>query len=153
MKVYFAADHWGFLPIPELVEFVSTELGYEVEHCGPFEYDAADDYPDFVHKAAAAVAEDPENRCAIIFGMSGNGEAMCANRYKGVRAAHYYGGPEEIITLSREHNNANILSLGAGFMDMEQIKAATKLWLETDFSGEERHVRRIAKIDEIDTVL
>ena len=146
-KIYFAADHWGFEPIPQLIDFVSGELGYEVEHCGPFEYDPADDYPDFVKVAAEAVSEDPENRRAIIFGMSGNGEAMCANRYLGVRAAHYYGGPEEIIILSREHNNANILSLGAGFMDMEEIKAATQLWLETEFPGEERHARRIAKID------
>lgn len=145
-KVYFAADHWGFEVIPSLVEFVAG-LGYETEHCGPFEYDAADDYPDFIHKAAKAVAEDPDNRRAIIFGMSGNGEAMCANRYPGVRAAHYYGGPTDLIVLSREHNNANVLSLGAGFMTPEEIQATVQLWLETEFPGEERHQRRIEKLD------
>ena len=69
--IYFAADHWGFELIPELVSFVHDELGYETEHCGPFEYNAEDDYPDFIQVAATNVAEDPENRKAIIFGKSG----------------------------------------------------------------------------------
>lgn len=146
-KIYFAADHWGFELIPELVAFVRTELGFETEHCGPFEYNPEDDYPDFIQTAARTVAEDPEQRRAIIFGKSGQGEAMCANRFVGVRAAVYYGGPTEIITLSREHNDANVLSLGAGFITPEEAKAAIQLWLATAFSKEERHVRRIAKID------
>lgn len=145
-KVYFAADHWGFELIPQLVDFVS-ELGYETEHCGPFEYDAGDDYPDFIAKAARAVAEDPENSRAIIFGKSGQGEAMCANRHNGVRAAVFYGGPAEILTLSKEHNNANVLSLGAGFIDIEEAKSAIKLWMDTEFTEEERHARRIEKLD------
>lgn len=145
-KIYFAADHWGFELIPQLVEFVSG-LGYETEHCGPFEYDATDDYPDFVSVAAQAVSEDPANRRAIVFGQSGQGEAMCANRYPGVRAAVYYGGPTEILVLSREHNDANVLSLGAGFIDLEEMKTAMALWLETPFTQDERHVRRIQKLD------
>jgi len=145
-KIYFAADHWGFELIPKLVDFVK-ELGYETEHCGPFEYDPEDDYPDFIQKAAASVAEDPENRRGVIFGKSGQGEAMCANRHKGVRAAVYYGGPTEIVTLSREHNNANVLSLGAGFIDIEAAKEAIALWLESPFPEEERHMRRIRKLD------
>lgn len=146
-KIYFAADHWGFEIIPELVTFVHDELGYETEHCGPFEYDASDDYPDFIGVAAGLVAEDPEQRRAIIFGKSGQGEAMCANRFPQVRAAVYYGGPVEILELSRQHNNANVLSLGAGFLSLEEMKAAIGLWLDTSFSGEERHARRIAKLD------
>jgi ribose 5-phosphate isomerase B len=73
---------------------------------------------------------------------------MCANRIKGIRAVVFYGGPEEIIKLSREHNEANILSLGARFLDDEEAKSAVKLWLETPFSNEERHKRRIKKIDD-----
>lgn len=147
--VYFAADHWGFELIPELVSFVRDELGYPTEHCGPFEYDQEDDYPDFIQTAAANVAEDPENRRAIIFGKSGQGEAMCANRFLGVRAAVYYGGPAEIITLSREHNNANVLSLGAGFIALDEAKMIISNWLAAEFPGEERHVRRIAKLDQL----
>lgn len=145
--VYFAGDHWGYELIPELITFVE-ELGYQAEHCGPHKHDPADDYPDFVKIAAAAVAEDPDNRRAIIFGMSGQGEAMCANRFRGVRATVYYGGQENILTLSREHNNANILSLGAGFMTLEEAKAAIKYWLSIPFSDAERHVRRINKLDQ-----
>ena len=146
-KIYFASDHWGFELIPQLVDFVRDELGYETEHCGPFEYDAEDDYPDFIAVAAAAVAEDSANRRAVIFGKSGQGEAMCANRFKGVRAAVYYGGPTEILTLSKEHNNANVLSLGAGFITLEEVKEALALWLATPFSEAERHQRRIDKLD------
>lgn len=148
--VYFAADHWGFELIPELVSFVREELGYPTEHCGPFDYDPEDDYPDFIQVAAAQVAEDPENKRAIIFGKSGQGEAMCANRFRGVRAAVYYGGPPEIVTLSREHNNANVLSLGAGFLSLDEIKEVLAVWLAFEFPNEERHARRIAKLDEIE---
>jgi ribose 5-phosphate isomerase B len=145
-KVYFAADHWGFELIPTLVDYVN-ELGYETEHCGPFVFDEADDYPDFISVAAKKVAEDPEQSRAIIFGKSGQGEAMCANRQLGVRAVVYYGGPSEILSLSREHNNANVLSIGAGFIALEEIKVAIGIWLEASFPAEDRHVRRIKKID------
>ena len=94
------------------------------------------------------MAADPENTRGIVLGGSGQGEAMVASRYKGVRAAVYYGGEREIIKLSREHNNANILSLGARFISAEEAKEAVKLWLDTPFSGEERHRRRIEKIDQ-----
>ncbi|MEN8252733.1 MAG: RpiB/LacA/LacB family sugar-phosphate isomerase, partial [Patescibacteria group bacterium] len=88
-----------------------------------------------------------EGNFGIVLGGSGQGEAMVANRVKGVRCALYYGCPEDIITLSKEHNDANMLSLGARFLDGDSAKEAVKLWLETNFSEKERHKRRIAKID------
>lgn len=145
-KIYFAADHWGFELVPLLVEFLN-QLGYETEHCGPFEFNEDDDYPDFVSVAARHVSENPEQSRAIVFGRSGQGEAICANRYPGVRAAVYYGGPTDILTLSRQHNDANTLSIGADFLELKEIQEAISLWLETPFSNEERHVRRIKKLD------
>ena len=146
MKTYLATDHRGY-ELKEKIKTWLSEWGYEYEDCGAFKYDENDDYPDFVKKAAEKVSQDPESSKAIILGVSGQGEAMVANRYKGVRAAVYYGNSDEIIKLSREHNNANVLSLGAGFLDEETAKKSIKLWLEIKFSGEERHRRRITKID------
>ena len=119
--------------------------GYDVTDHGAHEYDALDDYPDFIFPCARAVAADSSSR-GIILGGSGQGEAMAANRVKGVRAAVFYNGPEEIIKLSREHNNANILSLGARFMSEEEIYKIIELWFEEPFEGG-RHERRIAKLD------
>lgn len=146
MKIFFAGDHAGFELKQKLIEFVRL-LGYEVEDLGPFSYDAGDDYPDYVVPAARAVGNDPERSRGVVIGGSGQGEAMCANRIRGVRAAVYYGGSLEVVKKTREHNNANILSLGARFMNEEEAKLAVKLWLETPFSGEDRHVMRLAKID------
>ncbi len=146
MKILFATDHAGFELKNILVDFVSQELGFEVNDFGAFEYDESDDFPDFIRKVAEAISNNSEDR-AIILGGSGQGEAMLANRYTGVRSAVYYGGNEEIVRLSRQHNNANILSLGARFIEPEEAKLAIKVWLETDFSGEDRHLRRIAALD------
>ena len=146
--IYLASDHRGFELKGKIKERLK-DWGYEYEDMGAFEYDKDDDYPDFISKVAEMVANDPERSRGIILGGSGQGEAMAANRYKGVRAAVFYGfypqGSEDIIKLSREHNDANILSLGASFIDEEAAMKAVKLWLETAFSGEERHVRRISK--------
>lgn len=147
MKIIFAADHAGFELKNILLDHVRDELGYEVEDCGAYELDPADDYPAFMKKAAAAVAEKTSERKAVILGGSGEGEAMAANRYTGVRAAVYYGGRLEIVRLSREHNDANVLSLGARFIDHDEAKEAVKMWLETPFSEDERHMRRIKAID------
>lgn len=144
MKIYLATDHRGF-KLKEKIKMWLKEWGYEYEDMGAFELNKDDDYPDFIRKAAEAVANDPERSRGIILGGSGQGEAMVANRYKGVRAAVYYGGSEEIIKLSREHNDANVLSLGTFFVDGETAMKAIKLWLETPFPGEGRHKRRISK--------
>ncbi len=150
MKIYFASDHAGFELKEKLKEFLK-EKGYEVEGLGDFVYDEQDDYPDFILKAAQAVAEN-EGSKGIVLGGSGQGEAIAANKVKGVRAVVYYGGPEEIIKLSRKHNDANILSLGARFLSEEEAKKAVELWLKTDFSEEERHKRRIKKISEFENL-
>ncbi len=149
MKIYFASDHAGFEMKEKLKEFLK-EKGYEVEGLGDFVYDKQDDYPDFIFKAAKAVAED-EGSKGIILGGSGQGEAIAANKVKGIRAVVYYGGPEDIVKLSREHNDANILSLGARFLSEEEAKKVVDLWLKTPFSGEERHQRRIQKIKDFES--
>jgi len=144
MKIYIGADHAGF-EMKEMLKKYLADLKYEVEDKGAFKYEPEDDYPDFVLPVARAVAAEPENR-GIIIGGSGQGEAMCVNRVRGVRSAVYYGGNFEIIELSRKHNNANILSLGARFIDDEIAKKAVKLWLDTPYESG-RHEKRIAKLD------
>ncbi len=145
MKLHLATDHPGFTHKELLKEFLNTQEGVEVVDHGALTLVEDDDYPDYILPCAQAVAADPDNSMAIIFGGSGQGEAMCANRVPGVRAAVYYGGPNEILTLSREHNNANILSIGARFISPEETIEVVKLWLATPFSGDERHVRRLSK--------
>lgn len=147
MKVFFASDHAGFELKKILMEHAAGDLGHEVVDCGAFEYDETDDYPDFIAVAIANLRPELPNARAIILGKSGQGEAMLANRFAGIRATVYYGGPEEIITLSREHNDANVLSLGAGFVDPDSAKDVIRLWLDMPFSNEERHQRRIDKLD------
>lgn len=147
MKILFATDHAGFELKEKLVTFVQ-ELGYEVKDLGADEYIEDDDYPDYISQVAKRISEDPENNRGIILGGSGQGEAIVANRFPNVRAAVYNGGTIEIVKLSREHNDANILSLGAHFLNEEEAKEVVKIWLNTAFSGEERHVRRIKKIEQ-----
>ena len=149
MKIYFATDHAGFALKEKLVPFVRDTLGHEVIDCGAYTLEENDDYPLFIKKAGEAVSQNPHEVRGIILGGSGQGEAMVANKYASVRAVEYYGGDTEIIKLSREHNDANVLSLGARFVTEEEAKEAVSLWLATPFSGDERHVRRIAEIDEI----
>lgn len=154
MKIYVGSDHAGFKLKSALIPYLQS-LGYEAEDKGAYEYQEDDDYPDFIVPVAREVSSDPENVKGIIFGGSGQGEAMCANRFKNVRATVYYGqgqnkvGEDDIIDLSREHNDANILSFGARFINEEEMKDVVKRWLDTPFSGEEKHQRRIKKIDNI----
>lgn len=146
MKIYFATDHAGYELKEKLVSYVRESLGHEVIDLGATSYEPSDDYPAFIKLAAEAVSGDSAAR-AIILGGTGQGEAMAANRFPGVRAAVYYGGSEDILTLSREHNDANVLSLAARFLNEETAKRAVTLWLSTDFSGAERHLRRITQIE------
>jgi ribose 5-phosphate isomerase B len=145
MIIHIATDHAG-LELKEKVKSYLSKLDYEVVDHGAYEYDALDDYPDFIFPCAEAVSNDSNSK-GIILGGSGQGEAMAANRVKGVRAAVFYNGPDEIIKLSRQHNDANILSLGARFMSDQEMYKIIELWLSTDFESG-RHKRRIEKLDE-----
>ena len=145
IMIYLGTDHRGY-ELKEKIKTWLTEWGLEFVDCGNTKLDPQDDYTDFVAIVAEKVAQDPVGNLGIVLGYTGTGEAIVANRRRGVRAAVYNGGPRELITLSREHNAANVLSLGAGFVGND-IKELIKLWLDTPFSGEERHMRRIAKID------
>lgn len=164
MKVYLATDHAGFELKNKIVEYLKTE-GYEVEDCGPDTYDKNDDYPDFISKAAKKVSENPDE-FGIVFGGSGQGEAIVANKFKNVRCALFYGpvipsvatditgqtsdDPYEMLRLTREHNNSNMLSIGVRFLSPEDAMRAIKLFLQSKYSGEERHARRIQKITAIE---
>ena len=145
--IFIASDHAGFELKQKLITHIKS-MGEAVEDCGAFEFKADDDYPDFIYPCAQKTAASPGS-IGIVIGGSGQGEAILANKVKGARAAHYYGGHEEIISLSRQHNNANILSLGARFMTPEQAERAVDLFIETGFEGG-RHQRRIDKIDKIE---
>jgi len=156
MKIFLATDHAGFA-LKETVKAVLADRGYDVEDVGAHEYDESDDYPLFIGKAAAAVVRE-EGSKAVIFGGSGQGEAIVANRVAGVRAVVYYGEPPQtqtdaegaelsIIAASRVHNDANVLSLGARFLDEAEAVVAVEEWLGTEFAGAERHRRRIEMID------
>lgn len=146
MKIYIGSDHAGFELKSILVSHLES-AGHEVIDKGAFEMNPTDDYPDFVSLVAEGVAEKGSNAFGIVLGGTGTGEAIEANRLFGVRAAIYYGGPEDIIKLAREHNDANILSLGARFISESEAKHAVDLFLATEFSGDERHKRRILKLD------
>lgn len=143
MTIHLATDHAGFLHKEAVKEYLNS-IGMTIIDHGAAALVESDDYPDFILPAARAVANDSES-IGIIFGGSGQGEAMAANRVPGVRAAVYYGGPLEILTLSREHNNANILSIGAHFVSVQETLQAIHMWSATSFSNDERHIRRLGK--------
>lgn len=163
MNIVLTTDHAGIDKL-KLLETYLISLGHVCTNLGPKTFVPDDDYPDLIFPAAKALARG-EYDCGVIMGGSGQGEAIVANRVKGVRCALYYGPapmPEaidaeghaaedgfEIIRLSRQHNNANMLSFAARFLNQTEIESAVKLWLETPFTGIERHRRRILKIDEL----
>ena len=155
--IILASDHAGFA-LKETIKAFLAEKGYKIDDVGAHKFKADDDYPEFMAAAAAKIATgEEENAKAIIFGGSGQGEAIVANRFPGVRAVIWYGGGkaldgsgDSIIKLSREHNDANVLSIGARFVSEEEAKKAVIEWLETPFNGEERHARRIEEIDSIE---
>lgn len=163
MKIALATDHTGFEQLKDLEVYLES-LGYECQNFGPATLNINDDYPDFIFKAAEAVATGACER-GVIMGGSGEGEAIAANRLKGVRCAVFYGpavvgriidangrvssSPYEIVKLSREHNNSNMLSLAARFVSVMDMKQVVKLWLDTPFTEQPRHVRRIDKLDRL----
>src|SRR3989338_1004924 len=162
MKIYFASDHAGYELKAALMKDVEIR-GHEAHDCGALQYDKDDDYPAFVAKAARLLSQDVANGLdsrAVVICASGQGEAMVANRFKGVRCALYYGSPGkkqtdmsgeelDILSSTRAHNDANCLSLGARFLTGEESASAVAAWLSAPFSGLERHARRIKQIDEV----
>jgi ribose 5-phosphate isomerase B len=150
MKIYIGTDHAGFELKEELKIFLEN-LGCEVEDKGAYEFNESDDYPDFIYPVVKAVAEDigrDLDSRGIVIGGSGQGEAIVANKVKGIRAAVVYD--EYSAEMSRKHNDANIISLGNRTLATSRAKDLVKLWLETPFSNDERHKRRIEKIKAIE---
>jgi ribose 5-phosphate isomerase B len=155
MKIYIGTDHAGYVLKEKLLSSLKGQ-GYEVIDEGAFEYNEMDDYPDFVVPVARAVSKNPEEARGIILGGTGEGEAIAANKFPHVRAVVYYGKSKcvvddeaDIIVRSRQHNNSNILSLGARYFTEESMMEAVNLWLSTPFGKGEKHIRRLAKIDKI----
>ncbi len=145
--IYIASDHAGFHLKRQLIQYLKVK-GLEVEDVGAHELDESDDYPDFIYPCAKKVASDPKS-VGIVIGGSGQGEAIVANKVRGIRAAIYNGGKPEIAKTAKEHNNANVLSLGARFISEDDAKRAVTLWLDAKFEGG-RHERRLKKISELE---
>lgn len=139
MRVHIATDHAGFELKNRIVEYFSAK-GYDMVDHGAHVYDALDDYPPMCIEAAQAVVDDPGS-LGIVIGGSGNGEQMAANCVKGVRAALVWN--EDTAALAREHNDANVVSVGGRQHTEEEAIRFIEIFLTTPFSGDERHQRRI----------
>lgn len=146
MKIYIGSDHAGYELKEKLKAYIQS-LNIEIVDKGAFALDNEDDYPDFIIPVAEAVVKESKS-LGIIIGGSGEGEQISANKIDGIRAIEFYGGNLEIVKLGREHNNANILSLGARFIAEDEAKNAIILFMNTPFTNDERHIRRINKINE-----
>ncbi len=160
MKIYIGSDHAGYELKNVLLRFL-IEQGHDVIDCGPFDYNEQDDYPDYVAAVASEVSENSSECFGIVIGGSGQGEAIMANRFPNVRAVVFNGQykptdgrnvPDE-ITFTREHNNANVLSLGSWFLSEQEAKDAVIRWLSVQFQGEERHLRRIRKMESLSPMI
>jgi len=147
MRVHLGSDHAG-LELKEHMLGWLRDNGHEPVDHGPFVYDALDDYPVFCLRAAAAVVADPGS-LGVVIGGSGNGEQIAANKVPGVRAALAWS--EETARLAREHNDANVISVGGRMHTVEEMTRFIELFLGTAFTGEERHVRRIAMLADYET--
>ncbi|WP_030917827.1 ribose-5-phosphate isomerase [Streptosporangium amethystogenes] len=148
MRVYIGADHAGYQFKNHIVSWLK-EHGHDVVDCGPFVYDAEDDYPPFVLRAAQGVVDDPGS-LGVVIGGSGNGEQIAANKVRGIRAALAWS--EETARLAREHNNANVVSIGARMHPEEDATRFVEVFLNTSYSGAERHNRRIAQLTSYETI-
>jgi ribose 5-phosphate isomerase B len=147
MRVHLGSDHAGFELKAHLTGWLRDER-YEVVDHGPVDYDPVDDYPPYVLRAAAAVVNDPGS-LAVVIGGSGNGEAIAANKVPGVRAALAWN--DDTAGLGREHNDANVVSIGARMHDEATAIRLVELFLETPFSQDPRHIRRIDMISAYET--
>ncbi len=146
MRVHLGSDHAGLELKEHLLNWLADH-GFEAVDHGPFVYDALDDYPVFCLRAAEAVAadwQDGEQSLGVVVGGSGNGEAIAANKVKGVRCALVWS--EETATLAREHNDANVVSVGGRMHTVEDMTRFVEVFLGTAYSGEERHTRRIGML-------
>ncbi|AYF97034.1 ribose-5-phosphate isomerase [Protaetiibacter intestinalis] len=151
MRIHIATDHAG-LEFSQTLQQHLADAGHEVIDHGPVEYDALDDYPSFCINAARAVVRDQRSgveALGVVFGGSGNGEQIAANKVEGVRAALVWNA--STAELAREHNDANVISIGARQHTVEEAIAFIDLFIATPFSGEERHARRIAQLAEYET--
>ena len=146
MRVHLGSDHAGLELKEHLLNWLADH-GHEAVDHGPFVYDAEDDYPVFCLRAADAVAaewQDGVQSLGVVIGGSGNGEAIAANKVRGVRAALVWS--EETAVLAREHNNANVVSVGGRMHALDDMTRFIEVFLETSFPGEERHARRIGML-------
>ena len=147
MRIHIGSDHAGLEFKNELIEHLVSQ-GHDVTDHGPYEYDALDDYPDFCIPTARAVSKDPTS-LGIVLGGSGNGEQIAANKVKGIRAALVWS--IETAKLAREHNNANVISVGQRLHDSQFVKDLIDTFIATPFPGDDRHVRRIEKISHFES--
>jgi ribose 5-phosphate isomerase B len=146
VRVYLGSDHAGFELKSALIEWLSS-AGHEPVDCGPSAYHSDDDYPVYVMRAAKGVVSDPGS-LGIVIGGSGNGEQIAANKIPGIRAALAW--TDETARLARQHNDANVLSLGAREYPVPDAVGFAKVFVATPFSGEPRHARRLAMIAEFE---
>ena len=142
MRVYLGSDHAGYELKTRLIEWLAG-AGHEPVDCGPEAYVHDDDYPPYVMRAAAGAVADPGS-LGIVIGGSGNGEQLAANKIPGVRAALAW--TDETAQLARQHNDANVLSLGARMYTIDEAIGFARVFISTSFSGEPRHARRLAMI-------
>jgi len=149
-KIFIGADHAGYNLKEELKKYLSY-LDFAVEDMGSYRFKAQDDYPDFMFRVAEAISKNPKEYRGIVIGGSGQGEAMATNKVKGIRTAVVYD--QYSAKMSREHNDANIMALGAKTMDFKKAKNLVKIWLQTPFSQEKRHQRRLRKIAKMENKL
>src|SRR3989338_642394 len=140
-QIYFSGDHAGFYLKEKLMDFFRKK-GFEIRDFGPYAYDKNDDYPDFVISMAKTVKKDKV--FGLVIAGSGEGEAIAVNKLKGIRASVYHGKNLKIVKTTREHNDANVLCIGARFVPEKEMKKAIEIFLETKFQGE-RHGGRLGK--------
>lgn len=145
--IYLAADHRGISHKNGIRHYLEVS-GYEVKDIGAHDFDEKDDYVDFAEVALAEIIKDPKKNKGIFLCGSGHGMDIVANKYKGIRAV--LGFNADVARQSRGHEDANVLVLPADWLQETEVNEIAKTWLETDFTGEERHVRRLKKIEEVE---